>query len=360
MAEDTGDKTEAPTPRRRMESRNKGQIARSQDLNAAVMLLASFMGLALFGPRIWVDLIAIMHESLDARVYPAPDQPIVIGIANLRRIGMALAPFFGTVFIVGLTVLYAQVGWLITFDPLTPNLGKLNPVNGFKRLFSPHSLVQLAQNMLKLFLIVGVAWLTIRSMTSRITHAYGLDFIAVLPFASGLVFNLGVRLLIILLLLAFIDYIYQRYRHEKQLKMTKEEVKEEMKRMEGDPVVKRRRREVQMKLATQRARTVVPQADVIVANPTHFAVALKYDAETMIAPKVIAKGVDFLALKIREIAAEAGVPVVEKPLLARSLYAEVDVGQEVPEKFYRLVAEVLAYVFEMANANLKPRPVPVA
>jgi flagellar biosynthetic protein FlhB len=193
----------------------------------------------------------------------------------------------------------------------------------------------------------------------RVLLAATAEFPAGFPMAWDLVFKLGIRLGRVILILALFDFAYQRYRHEKDLKMTKQEVKEELKRMDGDPVLKRRRREVQMQLALQRIRRDVPQADVVVTNPTHYAVALRYDPETMSAPKVVSKGADHLAVRIREIAAAAGVPIVERPVLARMLYNEVKVGREVPGKFFEAVAEILAYIYELTHRNMRPQPVPV-
>ncbi len=359
MADDAGDKTEAPTPRRRRESREKGQVAKSQELNAAVMLLGGLLGLAVFGGGIWRAMLSVMYAALDAQGDTTTEGALVLASVSLRGVIKSLAPFMICLLLVGIAVLLGQVGLLFTFQPLTPKLDKLNPINGVKRLVSPHSLVQLAQNVMKLAVIVGVAWLSIRSVMEKVVHSQGLEYVYIFPFAADLILELGMRLLLVLLVLAIIDYIYQRYRHEKQMKMTKEEVKEEMKRMEGDPVIKRRRREVQMRLAAARVSASVPQADVVVTNPTHYAVAIKYDSETMAAPRVVAKGGDHLAHKIREIAAASGVPIVEKPELARMLYAEVDTGHEIPERFYRLVAEVLAYIYEMSGSGIGPAAVPI-
>ncbi len=360
MADDAGDKSEAPTPRRRSESRQRGQVAKSQELNAAALLLTAMIGLALFGQGIWQALLAVMRSSLSGEGYPSIDAGMVLAALSAKRMGAALAPLMVSFLIVGVLVLLAQVGWLFTWEPLIPKLDKLNPIAGFKRIFSGHSLVQLGQNLVKLSLIVGIAWMSVRSVIHKIVFSHTLEFEDIFPFATSLIFELALRLCLVLLVIAVIDYFYQRYRHEKQLKMTQEEVKEEMKRMEGDPVVQRRRREVQLRLATQRMKSTIPQADVVVTNPTHYAVVIKYDADSMIAPKVIAKGMDFMALRIREIAAGAGVPIVEKPELARGLYADVEIGHEIPERFYRVVAEILAYVYEISGRNLGPAPVPVS
>jgi flagellar biosynthetic protein FlhB len=214
-------------------------------------------------------------------------------------------------------------------------------------------------NFGKLALVSGVAYLTMAGQVAQIVHALDLDHAVLYVMLAELVFHLGMRLAAVMLFLALLDYAYQRYRHEKDLKMTKEEVKEELRRMEGDPVIKRRRRKVQWQLALQRLQSAVPKSDVVVSNPTHVAVALKYVAEKMNAPKVTAKGADYLALRIRQIAAAAGVPVVERKELARAMYDVVQVGQEIPEKFYQAVAEILAYVYELRSGT-GPRPASVS
>jgi flagellar biosynthesis protein FlhB len=216
----------------------------------------------------------------------------------------------------------------------------------------------LVMNLAKMTMIGLVAYSAIHNRLATIAGATALSHEQIFGLGAQLVYDIGLRIAVLLLVLAVIDYIYQRYKIEKQLKMTKQEVKDEMKKMEGDPHIKQRRRQIQMQRAVQRVRHDVPTADVIVTNPTHFAVALKYDAANMHAPKVVAKGADYLALKIREVAAEHGIPILERPPLARALYKDVEVGQEIPEKFFSAVAEILAYVYELSG-KAKRRPVAV-
>ena len=353
MAEDVGDKTEPPTPRRRSQARDSGQVAKSQDLSAAVLLLAALLSLSLFGGALWQTLMLAMRQALGGDGPPAIDTALTFGSTMFSEVAKGIAPLFIVLMIVGLIVLYSQVGWLLTLKPLTPKLNKLNPINGFKRIFSPHTLVQLAQNVAKLVLVGLVAWLSVRAIITKIMLTHLVDFAVTFAMAADLVFYVGLRLAVLLVLLAFLDYFYQRHRHEKQLKMTKDEVKEEMKRMEGDPVVKRRRREVQLRLAFERLKSAVPQADVVVTNPTHYAVAIRYAPDEMAAPKVIAKGADYMARRIRELAVAAGVPIVQKAELARMLYADVEVGTEIPERFYRVVAEIRAYVYDLSGRQAR-------
>jgi len=259
-----------------------------------------------------------------------------------------------TVTLLALASAVGQVGLLFTVRPITPSLDKLNPLNGLKRMFSARSLVQLVMGLAKMTVLTAVAYWTLKSRLGRLAGASLLPYEAMAQITIDFLFTLGIRLTTCLLL-AIIDWIYQRLKHEKELRMTKQEVREELKRMDGDPHVKRRRREVQMQLALQRIRSAVPKADVVVTNPTSFAVAIQYDARTMSAPKVTAKGADLLAQRIRELAILHGVPIVERPPLARALYRSVEIGQEIPAAFYRAVAEVLAYVYELAGRGYRRR-----
>ncbi|MBI4578810.1 MAG: flagellar biosynthesis protein FlhB, partial [Planctomycetes bacterium] len=334
------ERTEAPTPRRREEARARGQVARSTDLSAAVILLGGLVILHWSGQDLLAKLLVVMQKYLGAEAGVAVDARPLGTIARhlLVESGRMLLPFLGGLVVLALAIGYLQVGWLITFKPLAPSLERLNPVNGVARMFNARAFVHLLMGVLKMALLVLVAWWTLSGRVDVLANVPGLPHLSVIAVAADLVFTLGLRLAIVLLVLAILDYAYQRHRTEKDLRMTKEEVKEELKRMEGDPKIKARRRQVQMQMALQRIRSAVPKADVVVTNPTEFAVALQYDSETMTAPRVTAKGADYLAGKIREVAIEHGVPIVERPPLARALYRGVEVGQEVPAEFYKAVA----------------------
>ncbi|MEK7710765.1 MAG: flagellar biosynthesis protein FlhB [Planctomycetota bacterium] len=351
MASYADDKTEAPTPRRRQEARSKGQIARSQDLTAAVLLFAAFAGLYFFGPPLIGSLMAMVAAGLSGGAHGNLNDLIpfvsAIGVELFRRVG----PILGGLFIVALIVLYAQVGWVFTWQPLMPSLSKVNPLNGIMRLFSVRSAMMAFINLLKLVFVAWVAYMTLAGSANVILHAFTFDFHDILVLGGTLLFELGMKLSAALLVLALIDYVWQRYRHERDLRMTKEEVKDELRSMEGDPHIKRRRRQLQLQLAMQRLRKDVPKADVIVTNPTHFAVAIRYDPDAMVAPQVVAKGADYVAIRIRQIAAEFGIPLVERKPLARALYESVEVGQFIPERFYRAVAEILAYIYELTGRS---------
>jgi len=341
------DRTEAPTPRRRSEARGKGQVARSHDLSAAALLLAGFIALRFFAPTWWQSWQAMLAAAMIPQSPTSLDETLIFVGATGLELARQLGPFLVLLSIVTLGILYVQVGWLLTSQPLIPSLSKINPLNGLMRLFSIRSTMTSLINFAKLVAVGAVAYLTIAQGLRTVLHAPAMDFQGLLLLGASQMFSLGIRLSIVLLVLAVIDYAWQRYRFERELRMTKEEVKDELRSMEGDPAIKRRRRQLQFQMALQRLRREVPKADVVVTNPTHLAVAIQYAMDEMAAPKVVAKGADYLAIRIRQIAAEHGIPLVERKPLARALYEFVDVGQYVPERFYRAVAEILAYVYEL-------------
>lgn len=357
MAADRDEKTEAPTPRRRTEARRKGQVARSQDLTAAVLLMVSFLSLGIFGPGIWNTLLLITTSALTLSGPIRPDDVIPFAGAAAVEALKRVAPFLLILFLASLGALVAQVGFLFSWDPLMPRLSKISPIAGIKRLFSVRSLMMAVTNFGKLLVVGWVGYVTLAGSAAAITYAFTLSHLDVFRLGSSLTYILGIKLAAALLVLALMDLAWQRYRHEQDMKMTKEEVKDELRNMDGDPLVKRRRREVQLQLAMQRLRQEVPQADVVVTNPTHVAVAIRYDSESMPAPTVVAKGADRIALRIRQLATEFGVPIVHRPPLARSLFQTVDVGQCVPESLYKAIAEILAYVYELTGrSRSKGRP----
>lgn len=349
MAAGAEERTEAPTPKRRRESRQKGQVARSQDLPAAVLMFSAFLALWLVGPGLWQSLAAIMSAALSADVPYKLDNvwplSVAIGLELAKRLGLFLVIVFGATLI----SLYAQVGWLFTMQPLMPSLNKINPLAGLKRLFSARSLMRAVISFGKLLLVGAVGYITLAASAGAIVYSFTLGFHDVINVGAALTFELGIRLAVAMILLALLDVVWQRVRHEKDLRMTKEEVRDELRSMEGDPQVRRRRRQVQMQLAAQRLQRDVPTADVVVTNPTHVSVAIRYDSDAMPAPKVVAKGADYLALRIRQIARDHGIPIVERKPLARALYESVEPGEFIPERFYRAIAEILAYVYELTG-----------
>lgn len=350
MAEDNGDKTEAPTPRRRQEARDQGNIARSADLTAAMLLIGITLLLAMSGTRIVDALRKLVESGLSGQ----------ITITNIRDVSplmmsttafmiLAMLPLLIGTVVIAILANWIQVGFHPNLKKLQPKF-PFNPITGFKRLFGGgRGPVQMGMNLLKLVVVGFVAYSAIAGKISTIVGVANLDVLQIFSLCGGLVYSITLRIGIVLLILAILDFGYQKWKHEQDLKMTKQEVKDEMKRMEGDPKIKQRRRQIQMQQAMKRISSTVPTADVIVTNPTHFAIALKYDSDSMNAPRVVAKGADFLALKIREIATANGIPIIERPPLARALYKLCDIGQEIPEQFYSAVAEILAYVYELSG-----------
>ncbi|MBU0639915.1 MAG: flagellar biosynthesis protein FlhB [Planctomycetes bacterium] len=347
-ADDAGEKTEAPTARRRQEARSEGRVARSVDLTAAIGLLGGLLLLNVFGTGMFGTLMTMARALGDDADISGAQLVTWIGKARSAAIGM-LVPFLALLLILTAAGALVQSGLLLTWKKLQPDLKKVNPLQGIKRLVSPDSLARLGMGVLKMSLVGVVAYYSVLDEIELVVSSGSIAPRGILSLASHVAFTLGIRLGLLLLILAILDYFYQRWRHERSLRMTKQEVKDEMKRMEGDPLLKSRRRQIQANLAMQRIRMDVPKSDVVVTNPTEYAVALRYDEATMAAPRVMAKGQNLLALHIRQVAQQHGVPIVQRPPLARALYASADVGDEVPPQFYRAVAEVLAYVYQLTG-----------
>lgn len=352
MAEEFGEKTEAPTPRRRSEAREQGNIPRSQDLTSAVLLLASLLLLSSFGPRIMTALRSLVGEMLgnESMADVSAEGATRGTLRAFILIATAMAPFLGGIALAAIAANVGQVGFVLSTERLTPNLAALNPFGGLGKIFSGgRGWVRLILDALKIFLLGAVGYSAVHGRLLQIITVQQLSFVQIFMLGTQVVYSIGLRIGITLLILAIIDYAYQRYRIEQELKMSKQEVKEEMRRMEGDPKIKMRRRQLAMQAATKKLAKDIPTADVVVTNPTEYAVALKYDTETMNAPRVIAKGRDLIARRIRELAIENGIPILERKPLARALFKLVDVGHEIPEQFYSAVAEILAYVYDLGG-----------
>ncbi len=353
MAENDLEKTESPTPRRLQEAREEGNVARSQDLTAAFALLSSVVLLHYLGMK----LMHAMGANLKVMLAPDAAGVRVDGLKgwlaqNLTLAALATLPLALAITAAVLLVSVGQVGLTVSWKVLELDITKLSPLRGFKNLLDARAGVRLAMSLGKVLILGVVAVWVILNDLPAIFHLAELPLLPLLGAAAGLVYELALKLAAILLVLALGDYALARWQRMRDLRMTKQEVKEELKRMEGDPLVKQRRARVARQLALQRIAQAVPKADVIVTNPTHFAVALRYDAATMTAPRVVAKGADFLAMRIRQLAAVHGVPLVERKELARALYRAVEVGQEVPPQFYNAIAEILAYVFRMSGRKI--------
>lgn len=316
MPEDMGERSEAPTSKKLSDAREKGQLAKSPDLSGALLLIAAVTALVLLSGPMTHGLGLTVRSELERGLTDlSSDDASILNslIALTARVAITLAPILLLFFLGAYLAHFVQVGWLLTTKPLEPQLSRLNVLKGIAKLFSKRSLARAIINILKVTIIAAVASVICRGAFPLIASLPLLEPAQAIAAVSGLIVRLTLWLLLVLLLLGVIDFLYQRWQHTEDLKMTRQEVKDERKSTEGDPEVKARRMRIARQIALQRLRSDVPKADVIVTNPTHFAVALKYDAKTMRAPKVVAKGADFLAMQIRNIAASHGVPIVERP-----------------------------------------------
>ena len=345
---DTQDKTEKPTSKKLADSRQKGNVAQSREI-PSVLVLAAGMGVLFFsGSWICQRLIALMRGIyLQAGTMTVVTESMSHLLWELFYATVVLvAPLMLFVMIAGLSGNIIQFGFLLTGEKLTPDLTKLNPVAGLKKLFSLRSLVEMVKSILKLIIIGGVAYLVIRRYLDQITGLMALSVGGIVAFIGNSAFQVCLYTCMVLFVLAILDFAYVKWQHVEDLKMTKQEVKDEYKQREGDPAVKARIRSVQRQMARQRMMEAVPDATVVITNPTHLAIAIRYE-EGMIAPTVVAKGAGYVAQKIKAIAVENDVTLVENKPLARTLFKSTEIGDFIPADLYRAVAEVLAYVYRL-------------
>lgn len=321
-----------------------------------MLLLGTVVALKNLLPKMFSSLLDLYEALLGSDAWKA--KPVCeLVVQAIKPVAWILVPILLLAAMFTLIANLAQVGWSMSLTPLMPDLNRLNPVNGFGRLFDLRALVRLGLSSLKMVAVGAVAAITLWQMHTGVLYAAQLGTEPLVGYTGQVVYTLCLRLAFVLLVLAILDYAWQRYQFEQDLKMTKEEVKEEYRRMEGDPHIKHRRRQVQMQMAMHRMRYDVPKADVVITNPTHLAIAIKYDAQTMAAPRVLAKGEGYMAQMIRQIAIENRIPIIERKPLAQALYKVVEAGQEIPKEFYKAIAEVLAYVYEISGRGYRRRPV---
>ncbi len=346
--EQLGDKTEEPTPRRRQEARERGQVAKSPDLNAAIILLGAVMVLGMFGPAMLGRMKLFMQTTFEQAVTTE------VSLSNIRHIGGRvfsayagiIGPFAAVVFVLAGLSNVLQSGVLFSGQPLMPQLSRLNPLSGLGRIFSRRGAVRLVVSLAKMVLMAAIIYITVRGELENFVVVSEAEFEGAAAYGMHAVFVLAVRMAVALLILGILDFAWQYFQHENELKMTRQEVRDELKRMEGDPMIRDRRKRLQRQMAMQRMMHEVPEAAVVITNPTHVSVALKYD-KGMTAPVCVGKGKDLVALRIRRIAAEHDIPMVERPPLARALHDAVEVGQPIPDDFFGAVAEVMAYVYKL-------------
>ena len=350
-----GEKTEPATSKKLQDARNEGQVAKSQELNHALGLIALFLTLKIFISYIGENLFytfaanynkipAIIDESIGGMSVHLATAVISNGMLTILK---GVAPVFIIGYTVALLSNILQVKWKVTTKPMKPKFSKLNPLNGFKRIFSKDSLFELLKSIAKIGLIIYVAYTAIRDHQDELFLLYDIPLMQVILLVGSIVIDAGLKISLVYLIVGIADWFYQKHKFKEEMKMTKQEVKDEYKNTEGNPEIKGRQRSRMREASQRRMMQNLPSADVVITNPTHYAVAIRYDASQYSAPIVVAKGEDFLAMKIKDAAKEHQIEIVENKPLARMLYANVDVGEEVPPELYQAVAEVLAFVYSL-------------
>jgi len=350
-----GEKTEEATPKKLEDARKEGQVAKSKELAVGFTLLAMFILLKIIVGTLGNQFINVFKDTYNSipslSSYMAKGDTVWYFLVFFRQIILRflliLAPFLLVALAVGLVTEIAQVKWKPTAKPLTPKFSKFNPINGFKRIFSIQSLAELLKSILKIVIIGYIAYSTLRDKWGNILILLDMPIMQGVALMGNIILDLGIKISAFYLIIAFADFIFQKWKFKEDMKMTKQEVKDEYKQSEGDPQIKGQIKQRMMQASRRRMMQDVPKADVVITNPTHFAVAIRYDAEVSDAPVVVAKGADFVAAKIKETAAENKVEIVENKPLARMLYYNVEIGQMIPPELYKAVADILAYVYKL-------------
>lgn len=356
MAEESttgGERTEAPSAKRRQDFRNKGQVAQSKEVHTAALFTVTLVFWFFYLPKFIhgvTDFISAIWQS-SCQFNITPSSIIKLAAFIFKDLSFLLFPLFLTVLVVGFLSSFLQFGWLLTGKPLTPDFSKMDPIKGMGRLFSKRSLVELVKSLTKVVLIAWIAYSTVVKNIPEALLLIDTTAITTLVFLGKTAALILAKVCGLLILIAFLDFLFVRWEMEQKMKMTKQELKEEYKESEGDPLIKSQIRAIQQDMARKRMMAEVPEADVIITNPTHFSVAVKYNSDEMNAPMIIAKGADLIALKIREIAKDHKVPIVENPPVARLLH-KLDVGTTIPESLFKAVAEILAHVYSLKGKKL--------
>lgn len=353
---DGADKTEEATPKKLSDARKEGQVAKSQELSTAVMLLALFVilkaAVGYIGTR-FLRYYLDTYQAID--VYSVEDFTPSIASAFLRNglveVLLICLPVFAVAVAAAFAVSIAQVKWEVTAKPLKPKFDKFNPLKGFKRIFSKDKVVELVKAVIKIALIFYLAYSDLEEAAGAVVSLYDFGLEQAVVYIGNFVINLGIKISMVYLVVGLADYIYQKFKFKKDLRMSKQEVKDEYKKQEGDPQVKGRIKSKMREVSQRRMMQKLPEADVVITNPTHFACAIKYDKEVAEAPVLIAKGADYVAQKIKDAAKEYDIPIVENKPLARMLYYNVDLDSEIPQELYQMTAEVLAYVYRLKHGG---------
>ncbi len=350
-----GEKTEKPTAKKLQDARKEGQVAKSREISNAALLLvlfAAFSAIIGYYASNFINVFEIVYNKIpEWTVYYQGNLPFAMILGGIRemmtRFLMIVLPALLIGFLVPFIANLVQVKWAPTTKPLQPKFSKLNPINGFKRLFSTQSLVELIKSILKVGIIGIMVYVYIRRRQNDLFIILNLPVMSAVAMLGQVIVQIGIRISAAYIIVAAADYIYQKWKFTEDNKMTKQEVKDEYKNMEGDPQIKSQQRARMMQASRRRMMQQLPQADVVITNPTHYAVAIKYDPDLYDAPYVVAKGADYLAERIRQVARDNNVEIVENKPLARMLYANVEVDQIVPPELYQAVAEVLALVYRL-------------
>ena len=353
MAGAADNRTEKPTYRRLEKAREKGQVARSKEVPAAVVLFGTLMVLHYTGQGVLAQMQSLMRRTLTMQV--PGEMSIRFVYSVFVSLGYQTATMIGPLLLTAVVLAIAANvgqtrGLLISWEPLGFHFGKINPANGWARVFSKQGLIELIKSLCILAIVSLVSYQVLSRYTFLYPHLVVMDLHQLVHWTASISYEVFLRVAVFLVILSFADYAFQKHRFLESLKMTKQEVKDDYKEMEGDPLVKGRIRRVQREMVRKRMMTEVPKADVVITNPTHYAVALSYKMNSMEALKMVAKGVGFLALKIKELAQEHNIPLVENKILAQTLYKTVEIGEYIPASLYRAVAEILAYIYKARNA----------
>ncbi|WP_107837865.1 flagellar biosynthesis protein FlhB [Metasolibacillus meyeri] len=345
-----GEKTEKATPKKRQDARKKGQVLKSQDVTAAVLLLLMFIFLFVIAPFMFKGIMGFLNQAFERNLLV---ESITIEIVmelyfeTLKEMAKLVLPIMLVAIVAGIGANYFQFGLLFTTETLKLDLKKMDPIKGIKKIISLRAIINLIKSLLKVSFIGAVTttviWVNLENVLS-LAFKSPWETLGTVAYLTGI---MGLAAALMLVFIALLDYLYEKYEYEKQLKMSKQDIKDEHKNSEGDPLIKSKIKQRQREMAMRRMMQEIPSADVVITNPTHFAIALKYDEDSMEAPRVVAKGTDFVAQKIKMIAKENDVIMVENRALARAMYDQVEIGDAVPEEFFKAVAEILAYVYRI-------------
>ncbi len=354
-----GEKTEPATDKKKDDARKEGQVAKSKELNGAISLFAMFLVLKIYIGNMGISFLEVFSESYNRipEMTSLTDGFIIpkefSGVMNrvIIKILLMLLPFLAVAFLVAFIVDLVQVKWKPTAKPMQPKFSKLDPTKGIKRLFSVDKLMELLKSLIKLLIIGYVAYSTLKDQAGQLFLLYDMQLVSALALFGDIVINMSLKICAVYLIIGILDYAYQKHKFNEDLKMTKQEVKDEYKNSEGDPQIKGKQRQRMQEASRRRMMQEIPQADVVITNPTHFAVAIRYDPGRAPAPFVTAKGEDFLAMRIREEAEKYNIDIVENKPLARMLYYNVDLGAQIPQELYSTVAEILAVIYNRREAE---------